>query len=151
MWTTEEQAIKYFKSKKRNIIIIIIKEPKNENLTKSNKKKVETKKKRAENFKIPKVPIFNINLAKIMETAPEELTWALVNQKWRRKRGILNKRRVTKVRKRKKLSEKKLKESKSQDRKVSLRFQEKYKKGTEPKIFIENIKKKEEILSESLE
>lgn len=41
----------------------------------------DTLKKRGENLYMPRVPIFNISLAKIIEPEPLALTWALVSQK----------------------------------------------------------------------
>lgn len=57
-----------------------------------------------ENLIKPKEPNFNIILAKIIEQEPLALTWALVNQKWRRKTGNFLQRRNKKQKRSRKLS-----------------------------------------------
>lgn len=87
IWTIEEQATKYFKSKNRDIIerrISILQE------TKTKLKFLtilEILEKKWKNLNNPIEPIFNISLAKIMDPHPDALTWALVNQKWNKNKG----------------------------------------------------------------
>lgn len=85
IWIIEEQATRYLISKNRFMIT-----PKTKQLNTDKEKKKgenllrESFRKKGENLYIPRVPIFNIKLAKIIEPEPLALTWALVSQKWRK-------------------------------------------------------------------
>lgn len=90
MWAIEEQATIYLISKNRIIANPIKKHPNTlTDPTKENKTPAHFLKKRKQKFKRPRVPIFNINLARIIDLAPLALTWALVNQKCAKKTGTL--------------------------------------------------------------
>lgn len=81
IWTTDEQATKYFKSKNRIIKRLKIKIPKIITLKKNSENNEKKQFIEKENLNKPNLPNFNIKPAKIIEHTPEALTWALVNQK----------------------------------------------------------------------
>lgn len=154
MCRIEEQATIYFKSKNRIITILKIKHLKIEIDKIIFIVMVARIKNIIENLNNPKDPNLSISLARSIEHAPEALTCALVNQKWKNIKGNFVKKITKKVSHTKILliwfPFKKFIVNESNIYNFNI-FEENIINKIEPTMFIENIINMEDNLSESLE